>query len=117
MPKPDESSERALRRLDKRLDKFEASRAPKTPALGSMAASGDGYRILAEMLGGVFGGLGLGWLLDRVAHTSPWGLVSGLLIGSGVSVYAAVRTALAMSARASQGSGPASSAPDDEEDE
>jgi len=117
MPKPDESSHRALRRLDKRLEAFEASRAPKAPAQGSMGASSDGYRMLGELLGGVLGGLGLGWLLDRVAHTSPWGVVGGLLIGSGISVYAAVRTAMAMSARASQGSAPAPSAPDDEEDE
>ncbi len=117
MPKPDESSHRALRRLDKRLDTFEASRAPKTPVVGSLGASSDGYRMLSAMLSGVLGGLGLGWLLDQVAHTKPWGVVGGLLIGSGISVYAAVRTAMAMSARASQGSAPAPSAPDDEEDE
>jgi len=118
MPQPDESSDRALRRLDKRLDKFEAGRAPKLPlAQGTPAFAGDGYRMLGEMLGGVLGGLGLGWLLDRFAHTGPWGVVGGLLIGSGVSVYAAVHTALAMSARATAKSGPAPSAPDDEEDE
>lgn len=117
MPKPDESSEQALRRLNKRLETFEASRAPKAPLQGPMAASGDGYRMLGGMLSGVLGGLGLGWLLDRVAHTSPLGVVGGLLIGSGVSVYAAVRTAMAMSARASSRSGPAPEAPDDEEDE
>ncbi|HEX7760180.1 MAG TPA: AtpZ/AtpI family protein [Caulobacteraceae bacterium] len=117
MPKPDESSERALRRLDKRLDTFEASRAPKVPAQGPMASTSDGYRMLGEMLGGVLGGLGLGWLLDRVAHTSPWGVIGGLLIGSGLSVFVVVRTALAMSERASAKSAPAPSAPDDEEDE
>ncbi len=82
-----------------------------------MASTGDGYRMLGEMLGGVLGGLGLGWLLDRVAHTGPWGVIGGLLIGSGLSVFVVVRTALAMSSRASQESGPAPSAPDDEEDE
>jgi F0F1-type ATP synthase assembly protein I len=71
MPKPDESSHRALRRLDKRLDTFEASRAPKTPVVGSLGASSDGYRMLSAMLSGVLGGLGLGWLLDQVAHTKP----------------------------------------------
>jgi ATP synthase protein I len=51
----------------------------------------------------VLGGLGLGWLIDRFAHTGPWGVLGGLLIGSVVSVYAAVRTAMAISARQARG--------------
>jgi F0F1-type ATP synthase assembly protein I len=43
-------------------------------------------------------------------------LISGLLIGLGVSMYAAVRSALAMSARA-QASGPPPPAVPDDEDE
>lgn len=120
MPKPDDSSDRALSRLGKRLETLEASRAPKPAIIGPEASTGDGYRMLSALLSGVLGGLGLGWLLDRVAHTSPWGVVGGLLIGSGLSVYAAVRMALAMSARATAAAGkpgPAPSAPDDEEDE
>ena len=73
--------------------------------------------MLGEVLGGVLGGLGLGWLLDRLAHTGPWGVIGGLLIGSGVSIYAAVKTALAMSERASRGVPPAPAAPDDEDDD
>ncbi|HZK99584.1 MAG TPA: AtpZ/AtpI family protein, partial [Caulobacteraceae bacterium] len=43
---------------------------------------------------------GLGWLVDHFAHTSPWGLVTGLAIGVTFSVYGAVRTASRISARA-----------------
>ena len=118
MPEPHESSDQALRRLDKKLDRLEASRAPKTPAQGSLGStSAGGYRMLGEVLGGVLGGLGLGWLFDRLAHTGPWGLIGGMLIGSGVSIYAAVKTAIAMSNRASQGAAPAPSAPADDEDD
>jgi ATP synthase protein I len=118
MPQPDESSDRALRRLDKKLERFEAGRAPRTSAQGTLGStSAGGYRMLGEVLGGVLGGLGLGWLLDRLAHTGPWGVIGGLLIGSVVSIYAAVKTAMAMSERARQGSEPAPAAPDDDEDD
>jgi hypothetical protein len=36
------------------------------------------------------GGAGIGWLIDRFANTTPLGLVSGLLIGTGFSIYVAV---------------------------
>jgi ATP synthase protein I len=45
------------------------------------------------VVGGVLGGLGFGWLVDRIAHTQPFGLVGGLLIGVGVSTFVAVRGA------------------------
>ncbi|MGI9169824.1 MAG: AtpZ/AtpI family protein [Caulobacteraceae bacterium] len=74
------------------------------------------------MLGGVLGGLGIGWLVDRFAHTGPWGVLGGLLIGAGVSVYATVQTASAISARSAERGaektlGPAPAVPDDDEDE
>ncbi len=59
--------------------------------------SGAGYRLVAELVGGVLVGLGFGWLFDRFFHTSPLGLLSGLLIGAGTAVFLVVRTATAMS--------------------
>jgi ATP synthase protein I len=77
--------------------------------------AGAGYRLLGQMLGGVLGGIGLGWLVDHYAHTSPWGLVCGLLIGAGLSIYSTVRTASRMGDRMGSGTGPP--APPDENDE
>jgi len=48
-------------------------------------------------VGGVLGGLGFGWLLDRFLHTSPLGLIGGVLIGAGIGVALVVRSASAMS--------------------
>ncbi|MBW8891647.1 MAG: AtpZ/AtpI family protein [Burkholderiales bacterium] len=64
-------------------------------------SSQDGYRLLADLIGGVLVGLGFGWLLDRYAGTGPWGMVGGLLIGMGLSIYTVVRKATKMSAQAS----------------
>jgi ATP synthase protein I len=122
MPKPEESSQGALGRLEGRLDAFDASRAAKPGKSGIGESAGDGYRLLGQMLGGVLGGIGLGWLVDHFAHTSPWGLIGGLLIGTGLSVYATVQTASRISAKAEAKLGAAASPPakdeyDDEEDE
>jgi ATP synthase protein I len=40
-------------------------------------ASGIGLQLAASVLVG----LGLGWLLDKVFHTSPWLLLIGLIVG------------------------------------
>ena len=89
MPEPDESRDEALQSLNKRLDAFETGRAPPT-SFTTQRAMGQGYRFLAEVIGGVFGGAGFGWLIDRFAHTTPLGLIGGLLIGTGFSIYVAV---------------------------
>jgi ATP synthase protein I len=103
-----------LARLDSDLASFEAGRR-KAPS--GMGEAGAGYRLLGQMIGGVLGGIGLGWLVDHFAHTSPWGLVLGLLIGAGLSIVSTVRTASQLSARAESKAGPPASVPDDDEDE
>ena len=85
-----------LGRLDRDLDSFEAGRR-KTPSAGGFGvAGGEGYRVLGQMLGGVLGGVGLGWFVDQVAHTTPLGLVIGLFLGTGLSIYSAITTASRM---------------------
>ena len=34
-----------------------------------------GNRVLAELLGGLLGGALIGWVIDRFAGTTPWGLL------------------------------------------
>jgi len=116
MPNPDDPNDEALSRLDRKLDAFEAERARKA-APGANFALGAGYRFLGEVIGGVLGGLGLGWLFDHFAHTTPLGLVGGMLIGTGVSIFIAVRGASRMANEASKAAGPLPSVPDDDEDD
>ncbi len=40
-----------------------------------------GNRVLADLLGGIAGGLFLGWVIDHFAGTSPWGLLVMLFFG------------------------------------
>ena len=116
MPHPDDQRDAARKRLDEGLSAFDKKRARPTALGGDAGSMGEGYRLLAGLIGGVLGGLGLGWTFDYFAHTSPFGLVCGLLIGVVLSTYAVVRTAGRMSAAAKANSGPAPAVPDDNDD-
>lgn len=40
-----------------------------------------GNRVLAELLGGLLGGAVIGWGIDALGGTSPWGLLVMLFLG------------------------------------
>jgi ATP synthase protein I len=115
MPHPKESPDEALARLDQRLGAAEAAQARKlSPDMH--AAMAQGYRFVGEVVGGVLGGVGLGWLLDRFAHTQPWGVIGGLLVGSGISIFAAVSAAAKANRKLSDVQGRAPGVADEDED-
>ena len=114
MPQPDDLNQEA-KRLDARLAAFEAERAqPRSGA--AQRAMGEGYRFLSEVVGGVLGGLGFGWLIDHYAKTQPFGLIGGLLVGIGVSTFVAVRGAMGRAKAESERAAASPSAPGDEDD-
>jgi ATP synthase protein I len=92
MPHPNDPPDKVLRSLDQRLGAAEAAQA-RTVSGDTHTAMAQGYRFVGEVVGGVLGGVGLGWLLDRFAHTQPWGVIGGLLIGAGFSIFTAVTAA------------------------
>ncbi len=112
-PKPSDLDQDPLARLDSNLASFEAKRQKAPAGIGGDASAG--YRLLSQMLGGVLGGIGLGWLVDHFAHTSPWGLVSGLLIGAGLSIYSAFRMASHAGANTRPGPSVPTSSDDDDD--
>jgi ATP synthase protein I len=94
MSQPDDESQEALKRLQERLEAFDGERSPKSAPRGSVEQGvGEGYRLLGEVIGGVLGGIGLGWVVDRFAHTTPFGVVIGMLLGTAAATYAAVQSA------------------------
>jgi ATP synthase protein I len=50
-----------------------------------------GNRVLADLLGGLAGGLFLGWLIDQFAGTRPWGLLVMMVFGIFVAFRNIVR--------------------------
>jgi len=82
---PDQTSEDSrLVSLEERLAGAEAAEAKRTAVNAGPEADANyrlGNRVLAELLGGLIGGGLFGWLIDRFADTSPWGLLGMLFMG------------------------------------
>jgi ATP synthase protein I len=115
MTDPDPHDGKALDRLGEKLQAFERQRSGGGSSFVDESGVGEGYRLLGALLGGVLGGLGFGWLFDKFVHTSPWGLIGGLLIGTVGGIYSVVSAASRMSGKATAMSGPAKPAPQDDE--
>lgn len=62
----------------------------KEPSM--LAALGLASGIGVQLAVAVLAGLGLGYLVDRALHTSPWFLLAGLLLGVVVGGSSVVRT-------------------------
>jgi ATP synthase protein I len=116
MPKADDPNEEAMRRLDERADALEARTTRDVPNYGGKAAA-QGSRLVAGLIGGPLAGLGFGWAFDYLAHTAPWGLIAGVVIGFAASVFLAMRTAQRMSAEAKDWPVAEAVLDDDDEDE
>ena len=49
-------------------------------------------KLSSEFIAGIAVGAGLGWMIDRLAGTSPWGLVVFLLLGFAAGVLNVLRS-------------------------
>jgi ATP synthase protein I len=97
-PKVDKilAEERALsNRLDELSTRLEAERSEHFPPPAE--PSGDGYgvavRLASEFVGAVLVGAGIGWLIDRLAGSSPLGLIVFLLLGFAAGILNMARQA------------------------
>ncbi len=114
MPEPEDLRPDAVQRLDERLEALRARNERKPYRWDDSSSAG--YRLVAELIGGVLAGLGFGWLADRFLGTSPWGLIVGTLAGAGVSVFVIARSAGRMAGKAEK-NGTAPSVSDDADDD
>src|SRR5438128_5015288 len=95
--------------LDHRLSEIRDSRKTRTDQSG--AESGDGaarasgfargFRLSSELIAGVVVGAAIGWGLDRLLSTSPWGLIVFFLLGFAAGVVNVMRSAGVTQGRAS----------------
>jgi len=96
-----ESREEAIKRLNDSASALEGrTQVEQSAEFAAHAVTGQAYKIIAELLGGVFVGLGLGFGVDRLFGTTPWGLLVGVLLGFALAIYMARRTANRLMAQA-----------------
>ncbi len=75
------------RRLERLGAEIDASRPAAEPSPGPASFTSDpsalglAFRLSAEFVAGVLAGGLLGWVIDRVVGTGPWGLISCLILG------------------------------------
>lgn len=88
--------------LERRRRDLEATLAARRPerhegkeGAGSRGAAGYGqaFKLSSEFIAGIAVGAGLGWVIDRFAGTSPWGLIVFLLLGFGAGILNVLRSA------------------------
>jgi len=80
--------------LDERLRAARKQEEERTkPMVGAEADENyrAGNRVLAQLLGGIVGGVFLGWVIDRFAGTAPWGLLVMMFLGIIVSFRNIIR--------------------------
>jgi len=98
----DEPSEREPIGEDARIDaldqRLKAAREREDernrPVVGVVDADANyrmGSRVLSELIGGIGGGALIGWVIDRFAGTSPWGLLVLLFLGTGAAFRSIIR--------------------------
>jgi ATP synthase protein I len=99
---PDEAALSArLGSLDQRLSEIRDGRKIETDQPGAGGGNGSarasamarGFRLSSELIAGVVVGAVIGWGLDRLLSTSPWGLIVFFLLGFVAGVVNVMRAA------------------------
>ena len=118
MSLPPESREEAIARLNKSASDLEArNQSQLAHELAGQKATGQAWKIIADLFGGVFVGLAIGFGVDHFAGTRPVGIIGGVLLGFAISVWMAWRTAQRIMAEAkASGETPQAIPFDDDED-
>jgi ATP synthase protein I len=73
-----------LQSLDARISQASAQRAeaePRPRPTSDSSALGQAFRLSAEFVAGVVAGGVIGWIVDYLVGSSPWGLIVCLILG------------------------------------
>ncbi|MGE0501621.1 MAG: AtpZ/AtpI family protein [Rhizobiaceae bacterium] len=98
-----DASDEDLERRRKQLGATLATRLPdrqqgkEVTGNGGASGYGQALKLSSEFVAGIAVGVGIGWIVDRFAGTSPWGLILFLLLGFAAGVLNVLRSVGAVS--------------------
>jgi ATP synthase protein I len=80
--------------LQARIDRLkdEQSRRRGHGPAKPMSGYGMAFTIAADLVGGLIGGAGLGWLIDRWLQSAPLGMIAFFFLGAAAGMWNAYRT-------------------------
>ncbi len=87
----DDDLERRRRNLEASLATRQPDRQERADA-GGVSGYGQAMKLSSEFIAGIAVGAGLGWGIDKLAGSSPWGLVVFLLLGFAAGVLNVLRS-------------------------
>jgi ATP synthase protein I len=88
----DDDLEKRRRELEATLATRRPEQPDDDPRVGSAAGYGQALKLSSEFVAGIAVGVGVGWFVDRMAGTSPWGLIVFLLLGFAAGVLNVLRS-------------------------
>lgn len=99
--RPDGGNRDDLERRSRELNEALATKLPASRGAdeggrsgsGNLTGFGQAIKLSSEFVAAIAVGAGLGWLIDKVAGTSPWGLIVFLLLGFAAGVLNVLRSA------------------------
>jgi ATP synthase protein I len=106
-PAGDSELDRRRLQLDRALARQRHERREGEERAKSGIASGYAValRLSSEFIAGILFGAAIGWVIDRFAGTSPWGLIVFLLLGFCAGILNILRSAGMVAERGASGSG------------
>ena len=81
-------------RIAKAQAELDAQAGPSKSAMTG-PGMGLGFRMAADFVAAIIVGAVLGWGIDALLHSTPWGLISCLMLGFITGVWNVIRTAQA----------------------
>ncbi len=88
-------------RLRAAREREEQRNRPQVKGVDANYSSGN--RALASLLGGIIGGLVIGFAIDALLGIAPWGLLTGLFLGTASAFRSIILSAKARPAEPDQG--------------
>jgi ATP synthase protein I len=82
-----------LHDFEVRLNRLKEANSTKAgTADGKQSGYGMAFTIAADLVGGLIGGAGIGWLIDRWLGSAPFGLIAFFFLGAAAGMWNVYRT-------------------------